>query len=305
MIQMKMILIASLLAACFIQTAQAADIPEPGKLDARVRSVTYKKDDVTVVNVRRGAVTRIVLADDEKIVAAATGFTADCSKAELEWCVHADVGTNQIWVKPKDNATHNNLELKSDKRDYSFEFRVLPDAEHGRNRKAAGENGLDAEPMFRVIFRYPVVVPPMPAFLVAPNVASAPLNEKAVLEERIAASKPVGRNWKYSMQVVQGSEEIAPSMVFDDGRFTYFRFPENREVPTIFYISATGEESRINYHMEDDLAVVQRMGREFVLRLGQATVGVWNDAYDPNGVAPKDGTTIDGVTRTLRQGNNK
>ena len=110
---MKMILIASLLAACFIPAVQAADIPEPGKLDARVRFVTYKKDDVTVVNVRRGAVTRIVLADDEKIVAAATGFTADCSKVELEWCVHADVGTNQIWIKPKDSATHNNLELKS------------------------------------------------------------------------------------------------------------------------------------------------------------------------------------------------
>ena len=260
---MKMILIASLLAACFIPAVQAADIPEPGKLDARVRFVTYKKDDVTVVNVRRGAVTRIVLADDEKIVAAATGFTADCSKVELEWCVHADVGTNQIWIKPKDSATHNNLELKSDKRDYSFEFRVLPDAEHGRNRKAAGENSLDAEPMFRVIFRYPLVMPPMSAFMAlnvanAANAANSPVNERAVLEERIAAAKPVARNWKYTMQVIQGSEEIAPSMVFDDGRFTYFRFPESREVPTIFYISATGEESRINYHMEDDLAVVQQ-----------------------------------------------
>jgi type IV secretion system protein VirB9 len=296
---MHRILIAVLLSAWASVDMIAAELPEAGAHDARVRFVTYKKDDVTVVNVRRGAVTRIVLGDDERIVVAATGFTADCQKAELEWCVRADVGTSQIWVKPKDNATHNNLELKTDKRDYSFEFKVLSDAGHGRATRPASKKVLEAEPMFRVIFRYPLQMPPMSAFM-ALNAANPQVNEKAVFEERLAAAKPVARNWKYSMQVMAGADEIAPSLVFDDGRFTYFRFAANREVPTIYYISPLAEESRINYHMEGDFAVVQRMGRRFVLRLGQAAVGVWNDAYDPEGVASKDGTTIDGVTRTIR-----
>ena len=102
------------------------------------------------------------------------------------------------------------------------------------------------------------------------------------------------------MQVMHGAEDIAPSLVFDDGRFTYFKFPANREVPTLYYIAPSGDEARINFHMEGDLAVVQRMGRRFVLRLGQSVVGIWNEAFDADGVAPKDGTTIDGVTRTLR-----
>ncbi|MFO0733577.1 MAG: hypothetical protein U0361_21995 [Nitrospiraceae bacterium] len=52
--------------------------------------------------------------------------------------------------------------------------------------------------------------------------------------------------------------------------------------------------------MEKDLAVVQRMGRQFVLRLGEAVVGIWNEAYDKTGVAAIEGTTVSGITRTLR-----
>ena len=295
---MNRILIAWLLSACTASAVFGAEVPEPGERDARVRFVTYQKDEVTVVTVRRGAVTRIVLGDDEKIAVAASGFTADCQKAELEWCMRADVGTNQIWVKPKDHATHNNLELKTDKRDYSFEFTVLPDA-NGRGKKTARKKVPEGETMFRVIFRYPVQISPMSALLWA-NAANAPIRDKAVLDERLNVARPAARNWQYSMQIMPGADEIAPSLVFDDGRFTYFRFPANREVPTLYTLSPTGEESRTNTHMEGDLAVVQRISRRFVLRLGQAVVGVWNDAYDAEGVAPKDGTTIDGVIRTIR-----
>ena len=102
------------------------------------------------------------------------------------------------------------------------------------------------------------------------------------------------------MEVVPGSDEIAPALVFDDGRFTYFSFPPNRDIPAIFYLSPVGEETRLNVHMEQELAVVERMGRRFVLRLGQAVVGVWNDAYEKTGVPPANGVTVSGVSRRLR-----
>ena len=277
-----------------------AETPAPGANDPRVRFVTYKADEVTVVTVQRGAVTRLVLSDDEHIAAAATGYAADCQKPELEWCVRADVGSNQIWVKPKDNATNNNLEVKTDKRDYSFEFQVLKDPALGRDVRHA----LRADPMYRVIFRYPLRVPPLPVNLAigaAAAVPPAPLaDDKNVLAERLASAKTQPRNWSYSMQVLPGGEEISPTLVFDDGRFTYFKFPANREVPSIFYIAPDGEEQRLNFHMEGDVAVIQRMGRRFVLRLGQSVVGVWNDAFDLDGVAPVAGVTVDGVSRELR-----
>jgi type IV secretion system protein VirB9 len=273
----------------------AADIPQPGSFDARVRYVDYRKDDVTVVNVRRGSVTRIVLADGEKIVAAATGFSADCTKDVAEWCIRADVGSNQIWVKPRDGATYNNLELSTSKRDYSIEFRLLMDLQGAPATSQAVR--LRDEPMFRVIFRYPEEARPG-----APGTdpEAARQNAADIVNTRIKSDKPVLRNTRYTMQIAKGGQDIAPSLVFDDGRFTYFRFANNREIPTIFYISPNGEEQRINFSMQADLAVVQRMGRRFVLRLGKAVVGIWNEAFDPDGVPPVEGTTVNGVERMLR-----
>lgn len=278
---------------------QAAQLPAASQKDARIRYVNYRGDDVTLVRVQRGTATRIVLGSDEHILAdgSATGFAADCSKPELEWCIRADSGTNHILVKPKDGATHNNLELKTDKRDYSFAFRVLPDAGAGAQRGANERDG--NAPMFRVVFRYPLALPPLHSTAADMTLTSA----SAAQPEGGTSRPPASRNWRYSMQILKGAHDIAPSLVFDDGRFTYFRFPANREMPAIFHVAPSGEEARVNHHIDehdDALVVVERMSRRFVLRLGGATVGIWNDAFDPDGVAPKNGTTVDGVMRALR-----
>ena len=283
--------------------SDAAEVPEPGEGDQRVRYVTYQRDEVTRVTVRRGVVTRIVLGDDEHIVIAGSGFLADCAKPEAEWCIRADVGTNQVWIKPKDHATHNNLEIRTDKRDYSLEFTVVGNHHIGRKQNAGkGQRGND-EPMYRVIFRH-LLVPSNPAAMTAMQAqahrAKHAREKTDLLHERLDSFSPEPRNWSYSMEVLPGGDDIAPALVFDDGRFTYFLFPPNREIPAIFNFSPLGEETRINFHMEKDLAVVQRLGRRFVLRLGDAVVGIWNDAYDKTGVPAIEGTTVSGITRTLR-----
>jgi len=283
--------------------SHATEIPQPGDGDQRVRYVTYQRDEVTRVTVRRGVVTRIVLGDDERIVMAGSGFLADCAKPETEWCIRADIGTNQVWIKPKDHATHNNLELRTDKRDYSLEFTVVGDHHSGRKQNAEQRQRETDEPMYRVIFRHPLI--PSPPAAITAMQASAHRAKQArdkadLLAERLRSFTPEPRNWSYSMEILPGGDDIAPSLAFDDGRFTYFLFSPNREIPAIFYFSPLGEETRINFHMEKDLAVVQRMGRRFVLRLGDAAVGIWNDAYDKTGVPAIEGTTVSGLTRTLR-----
>ena len=279
----------------------AAELPAPGERDQRVRYVTYKQDDVTTIHVSRGVITRIVLGEDERIVTAATGFLGDCAKSEAEWCIRADVGTNHVWVKPKDHATHNNLEIRTDKRDYSLEFQVLADHKQGRSRKPSDRQGEEA--MYRVIFRHPIPLP-NPQTVMAINAglehSKQAREDQQTLADRLAAFTPVPQNWAYSMEVVAGADHIAPALVFDDGRFTYFSFPPNRDIPAIFYLSPVGEETRLNVHMEKEFAVVERMGRRFVLRLGPAVVGVWNDANEMTGVPPANGVTVTGVSRVLR-----
>jgi len=48
------------------------------------------------------------------------------------------------------------------------------------------------------------------------------------------------------------------------------------------------------------MVVVERLGRRFMLRLGVATVGIWNEAFDAEGRRPVDNTTVEGVARELR-----
>ncbi len=266
----------------------AADVPRRSTHDGRVRYVTYKPDDVVVINVRRGVVTRLILAADEKITASGTGFAAHCDKEELEWCIRAEQGTNQVWVKPREGATHNNLELASNQRDYSIRFKVLPEAYAGAE-------------MYRVIFQYPVAKLPLPVAMYgsASTAATSGVDDKALLASRLS-TRPQARNAKYSMQTLGGGKLIAPSLAFDDGRFTYLRFANNREMPAPFSIGADHEEKRVNFHVDGDLMVIHQVAPRWVLRLGEAVVGIWNDAYDTSGVATPKGVVVPGVVRAVK-----
>ena len=91
-------------------------------------------------------------------------------------------------------------------------------------------------------------------------------------------------------------------LVFDDGRFTYLRFANNREVPAVFHVQGDGSEALVNVRMEGDLLVVDRVSRRLMLRAGNAVVGLWNESFDPDGIPPVGGTTAPGVERTLVRG---
>ena len=94
-----------------------------------------------------------------------------------------------------------------------------------------------------------------------------------------------------------------PTLVYDDGRFTYLRFPGNREVPAVFHVLGDGSESLVNARMEDDLLVVDRVSRKLMLRAGNAVVGIWNEAFNLDGAPAKGSTTVPGVQRVLKAAN--
>jgi len=272
--------------------AGAVRQPMSGGMDEQIAYVDYAVDEVTLIRVRRGTVTRIVLAADEHILAdgAATGYAADCSKPEQAWCIRADQGGNQIVVRPKADATDNNMELRTDKRDYSFRF----DATAPVTMPRGARQHADGPPLLRVMFRYPSS---------APAVQTTEAVAQPDAAQIVRAAQPMPRNWRYTMQALPGADDITPALAFDDGRFTYFQFAANREMPTVYVVSAAGEEARVNFHIDQHdpgLVVVERLGRRFVLRLGAATVGIWNEAFDAEGVRPAGNTSVDGVVREWR-----
>jgi len=268
--------------------------------DARLREVQYDARAVVTVPVKRGVVTHVVLGADEAITEVGAGLGGDCAKAEAVWCIAAQPGGHHVFVKPKSGATApNNLAVVTDRRTHSFRFVVLAD-------------GDSQPPVYRLVVKPPAIAAarpppadPLPAAalllppVAAPTAPPAPPAATIVAERLTALPQVV--NTAYSIAEGKGSEDIVPALVFDDGRFTYFRFPGNREVPAVFHVLGDGSESLVNTRMEGDLLVVDRVSRRLMLRAGAAVIGVWNDAFDIDGLPPREGTTVPGVERSMKQ----
>lgn len=291
------------LLSCIGSAAYAVNVPVASPDDPRVRVITYKPNDVTLIKVRRGVVTRIVLAADERIEVPVAGMSSRCDNDADEWCVSAIKGSNQIMVRPRDNATHNNMELHTNKRDYSFDFVVV-----GDSKTRVSKNDI---PFYRVIFNYeaPVTVSRAAAVndllrrIDTPVAALGPVDPDYGMTavQRLKAEGVQVRNANYSKQVLPKGEDAEPSAVFDDGRFTYFEFLGSREIPAIFAHGSDGKPSRVNWHMQDAFVVVQRTARKFTLRLGGAVVGIFNEAFDTTGIDTPTATVSPAVRRDIRE----
>lgn len=263
--------------------------------DPRLRDVPYDPQAVVTVPVKRGVVTLVVLEADEAITEVAAGLGDDCSKPDAAWCIAAQPGGRHLFIKPKSTAAApNNLAVVTDRRTHAFRFVVLADSDpkapvYRLTVKAAAAEPAIAQPLAPGDTLPPVTLPAMP-----------PLpSPQEVVADRLQA-RPQVTNARYSIAEGPGSEDIVPTLVFDDGRFTYLRFPGHREVPAVFHVLGDGSETLVNARMEDDLLVVDRVSRRLMLRAGSAAVGVWNDAFDLDGAPPQGGTTVPGVQRVLK-----
>lgn len=306
-------LAAGVMLAAF-SLAHGAGVPEASPNDPRIRVIPYKANDVTVIRVQRGTVTRIMLERDEKIEIPVVGLSSDCKSDNDEWCISAIVGSNQIFVRPRDNASRNNMELHTNKRDYSFAFQVVDDSKVSRGKRADSDVAF-----FRVVFDYPRPKPltenmsgadraaAVDALLQRVDMSAArPIPQQVDPDygmtpvQRLKAEGIQIRNTNYSKQVLERGEDAEPTMVFDDGRFTYFEFPGAREIPAVFAHGSDGEPTRVNWHMNGNFVVVQRTARKFTLRLGDAVVGIFNEAFDRTGIETPTSTVSPAVVREIK-----
>ena len=270
----------------FISAAQAQSAPTGLRSapDPRLRTVLFAADMVVDVPVRRGQITQIVLGDDERIVGIPiSGKGSNCSDEAHTWCV-AKQGRD-LFVKPKSGATSMNLIVVTDRRRHAFLLHPVEGA------------GLT---LMRLTVAAPMAALPI-AVVASPVVPTPVLPTARELIDARWQVRPLVRNSAYSVATGKNSEDIVPVMVFDDGTQTYFSFPNNRPIPTAFQIAPDGSEEMVNARMDpDDLLVADRVGRRFVLRLGESVAAIINDAFDLDGVPPKDGTTVPGVARVVK-----
>lgn len=265
---MKTRLLTTLVALAMASASFAAQMPEAGKKDARIRFATYDPYDVVTIYTRVGMETHLVLDPEEKIVDM-TGGDVDA------WGVATKLDRNGVFLKPAGALPDANMHIVTNKRTYSVELKLA--------RQAKGEVGF-----MTVYFRYPA----------AEQAAERSARKAEEVRELLDKASPVG-NRRYS---VQGSSELAPIEAWDDGRTTFLRFRARSGIPAVH--AARGDDDALeqveNINAKDDVIQVQGVRRKFVLRIGDQIACVFNDGFDPDAARPVTNTASPYVQRTLK-----
>lgn len=266
--------------------ALALDVPVQASADARIRLVNYNAEDVVGLYAKRGMATHVVFAEGEEILDIASGFGDGWefqnrrNHLYLKARSARATGETQGMIPPAPGKWDTNLLVTTNLRVYTFQLVLV------------GQS--DDRAAYRVSFRYP-----------ADEAAAAAAQAEAELARSRLEARPEIRNTSYTMQIGRRAKAIAPTSAYDDGTFTYLTFPNNREIPAVFLVGDDKDktETLVNTHFSNDVLVIHRVAPEFVLRLGSQVVSIFNEAYDPDGVPPVNGSTVDGIERVIRQEN--
>lgn len=265
---MKKILLTITLA-CLSNSSFSAEFPVTAGKDNRVTTVNYDENNVVEIQAKPGVVTHIVLQKGETHEAHAFG-DGDA------W--HFSDYKNNLYIKPAQPNGTTNLSVITNKRDYMFKIQFLPET-------APGE-------MYQVRFNYPDDI-----------TSSNSANSQKETEKRFENAKIKKLyNLQYSMR---GNQTIAPINVYDDGTFTYFKFPGNVDLPTIYAVTNEGknkygQEMLVNKSITgqgNSTIVMHKVHAWWRLRLGDAVLDIQNDGMNWLGVLNKTGTVAPDVER--------
>lgn len=254
-------------------SAVAAVVPPPGSLDARVREIEYRENQVVQIAGYVGYHIHLQLAPDETFVALGAGDAA---------AVDIAAEGPHVMLKPKAARVATNLTLVSSRRVYHFEYRTY-----------------EAQPspstaIFALRFRYPQAPSEVtPAATTLPFSSTQPV--PAAAAPVAAPVSPVNTDYWYC-----GSPWLQPTEATDDGVQTRLTFNARGEWPAIFVRNADGTESLVNFHADGTSAVIHRVAKTFVLRRGQLVGCVENRGYAGSGNYRPSGTTDPGVVREVK-----
>jgi type IV secretion system protein VirB9 len=243
--------------------AAADDMFGPAPFARRVERIVYADEQVIQIGAIEDHPFLIEFGADELLEDVAGGTIAG-------WDVHKKGA--RLFVLARKDAKSTTLLATTNKHSYVFDLTPKP-----------ATAGNLAQRRSKIIFSYPAPPepPPPPPALPEP---------------------PAYRNAQYSMQLVATDADIRPSEVYDDGRFTWFRFAPNVEVPAI-YRSTPGsrDEMLVNRHVDGDYVVMHATAALWNLRLAGSMIGVFNDRHDGEGegAARRRGTTVPGVSREV------
>jgi type IV secretion system protein VirB9 len=245
--------------------AQPVQAPLPP--DPRIRVVPYRTDTVYRLRGYVGYQIDITFAAGERFV----GLGVGDSKA-LAFAAQG----NHLFLKPRAARVATNLTVLTDRRTYLFDYQVAP--------QTPDPSGADV--IYALRFEYPAVG------------VNAAARERRQVEKELAAARNVRpRNYDYGYC---GDPSLKPAAAWDDGVQTTLVFGARTELPAVFALNEDGSESLVNFEVQADRIVVQRVARRLIVRRGKLVGCIVDRAFTGAGERLSSGTLAPDVERVTR-----
>lgn len=247
--------------------AAAEVVPGACGSDPHIACAVYDSTETYQITYKPGEATVIEFEKGEKLDGGGMGD----GKA---WT--AGPAGNGFFFKPKAVKAATNLILLTNKRRYVL--KLVPVAKH-------------EQAIWSLTFDYPDTRAKNSA-----AVAVRSAEARALLAQTGNAAST--SNSDYDMH---GDTTLAPTALWDDGRFTYFEFKTSRDLPLIYRVFADGSEALVNPDdVRGPVLVVHDTAAAYNLRLNDAVLGIRNNAYRPDGQLNPSATTIPGTVRLVK-----
>lgn len=264
----KNLIFVMLLSLCGVAPVYAASLPISAGKDSRITTVEYDENNVVEIKAKPGVVTQIILGKGEEYEAHAFGDGE-------AW--HFNSYKNSLFLKPAKPLGTTNLSVITNKRNYMFKINFVD------------ENDTSGD-LFQVKFTYPNEV--------------AQAQDSKGIDQKLNDSKY--RKIYNLNYVAKGSQAIAPINVYDDGTFTYFKFPGNVDLPAIYAVTrgknGKGDELLVDSSVigaGNNIIIKHKVNDWWRLRLGQEVMDIRNVGLNPQGVLNQSGTISPDVERVV------
>jgi P-type conjugative transfer protein VirB9 len=258
----RMLLLWAVILASLILPARAELIATPLRGDSRLVQFVHDQDNTYLVLTKPKAVTHLQFAADEVIQSVAAGDTAN-------WELTPTKNRRNLFIKPKFDEQETSMTVLTDLRTYQFVLRSTGDGKKWYQRV----NWLyGSELVMNIDAAASDSAPASSSAIPASQPASAEIRAVGDPAANAVGLRPDSLRFTYE---ITGDAPFKPTVVFDDGRFMYFRMPPAlQELPALFAVIEGKDFSLVNFEIKGEYIVAQRLLEEAVLKLGRAEVRV-------------------------------
>lgn len=267
----QLAVVAAISLTGLVGQSHAELIATPLTGDTRLVQFTYDEDNTFLVLAKPKAVTHIQFAADEILQSVASGDTA-------QWELTPTKNRKNLFVKPKFDGIETSMTVITDKRTYQFVLRSTADGKKWYQRVSWMYSSslvleqdalLDTQGSQPAAAGTPEAVQSGGIRPVQPSFNLPPVSSSGLATTTL---KPDSLRFNYK---VEGDAVFKPTQVFDDGKFTYLRMPQEvQELPALFAVIDGQEYSLVNYTVDGSYMIAQRLIETAVLKLGKTEVRI-------------------------------